>query len=334
LVDKLRNPGPFTIFAPTETAFVRLPTDIYRSLFLPENENFLQQLLLYHVVDGSIIELPSDDMSVTTVGGLNLTISYENGLSFINDLPISEANVSAANGTTHSIDDLLMSEGLIPSPTTSPKFPAIVVRDDPTIAPQTLVPSVHTTFLTSVKTGAQTPVPQYQTSPPTMLQKTGTPSTVPLGSTNFPAESRGGALTASPADPTKSPTLLKSDVPTMVPVDQMDSSIVPIDDSFASVAVNIMFDDSPEEIGWLIQDVTDNSIVASQAIGTYSSSIDGAEEIVRLQKGVYLFGIEDAAGDGLCCDIPGVATVSIDGEVVGIIEGNFGSFEFLSFSVP
>jgi hypothetical protein len=284
-VDELRNPGPLTIFAPTETAFVRLPPDVYRGLFQPENQELLQEILLYHVVGDSIIELPSGDMNITTVVGLNLTISYKNGRSFVNDLPIYETNISAVNGIIHSIDDLLIPEGLIPRPTGSPTItdaPSNIVNDDPTMA----------------------------------------------------TVSQSGAPTAAPADLTNPPTLLDNAAPTMAPPDQTNSPTVQIDDSFVNVTVRIVFDDSPEEIGWLIQDVTDNTIVASQAIGTYSPTVDATEEIIRLQEGIYLFGIEDAAGDGLCCEIPGLVIVSIDGEEAGRIEGNFGSFEFLSFSVP
>lgn len=103
LVDTLRGPGPFTVFAPTDDAFAKLPADSLRSLLAPQARERLRGLLLHHVVSGRVLAkdlLPSS--SATSVGGTRLDLSL-----VVGDARVVTADVLCANGVIHVIDRVL-----------------------------------------------------------------------------------------------------------------------------------------------------------------------------------------------------------------------------------
>ncbi len=107
LSDTLSGPGPFTVFAPTDAAFAKLPAETLASLQRPENKAQLQQILSYHVVSG---KLASSDWSGKTsspksVAGLNLNIDGSNNT--INGAKIASDSITASNGMIYSIDTVL-----------------------------------------------------------------------------------------------------------------------------------------------------------------------------------------------------------------------------------
>jgi hypothetical protein len=331
LIDELRHSeGPFTLFAPTETAFVRLSPDDYRNLFEPENKAILQQILLNHIVTNATIELSSGTvgMEVTTLTGSNLTTSYGNSGPFVNDVPIFDPYILALNGVIHAITELLIPEGtIISNPTSSPvvvdtEAPSnSMATGDPTrnqtsspTANQTMAPTPvspgPTVSPAVVQNKTATPVPPDPTNAPTVAQE-GAPTSAPADPTNPPTGTQTASPTGGAPDPTNSPTLAeKTGSPTLTPPDSTDAPadvvqtaapsllvsrpIVEIDDFFANVTVRVMFDDFPEEIGWLIQDISNNSLVSSRPIGSYPPPMGEVEEIILLPEGVYLFGIEDS----------------------------------------
>ena len=134
LIEYLQQyPGPFTFFAPTESAFVTLPPEFYDALFDPANADAVQELLLNHIVEGMAIDLsnPSNvPMEVTTVGGQTLTITFnDNGLARVNSIPILQPNIKAQNGFIHGIPFLLIPDGLeFPPP--SPGDTNIIVLEE------------------------------------------------------------------------------------------------------------------------------------------------------------------------------------------------------------
>ena len=108
LIDTLKGAGPFTVFAPTDEAFSRLPPQTVTELLQPENKARLKAILAYHVVarrvtTSQVIELKS----VRTVHGQALRIDTENGVR-INDANVIKADVEAANGIIHVIDSVLL----------------------------------------------------------------------------------------------------------------------------------------------------------------------------------------------------------------------------------
>ena len=110
LVNTLKGEGPFTVFAPTDDAFAKLPAGTVESLLLPENLEQLQSILLYHVVSGKV--MASDVVTLTsadTVGGQAITIKVEDGKVFLNDtIEVIITDVEASNGVIHVIDAVLL----------------------------------------------------------------------------------------------------------------------------------------------------------------------------------------------------------------------------------
>lgn len=110
LVDTLSGPGPFTVFAPTNSAFAKLPAGTVEMLLKPENKDQLIAVLTYHVVAGRLKASDlSDGQKLTTVNGQELTVKKEDGKVWINGSAMVEtANVISSNGVTHVIDTVLL----------------------------------------------------------------------------------------------------------------------------------------------------------------------------------------------------------------------------------
>jgi len=109
LVDTLEGKGPFTVFAPTDAAFDKLPDGTVDMLLKPENKDKLKAILLYHVVSGKVMAEQVMGMdSAATVGGGKLDISTMDGKVMVNDATVVKADVKASNGVIHVIDTVLM----------------------------------------------------------------------------------------------------------------------------------------------------------------------------------------------------------------------------------
>ena len=108
LVHTLNGNGPFTVFAPTDDAFAKLPKGTVESLLKSENKEKLQAILKYHVVSGKV--MAADVVNLTeaaTVGGANIAIDASNGVK-INDATVTAADIAASNGVIHVIDTVLL----------------------------------------------------------------------------------------------------------------------------------------------------------------------------------------------------------------------------------
>ena len=109
LADTLSGKGPFTVFAPTDAAFAKLPAVAVDTLLKPENKEKLKAILLYHVVAGDVKSTDlKDGESVKTVGGKSITVHIANGVVTINDATVVKADIPASNGTIHVIDTVLL----------------------------------------------------------------------------------------------------------------------------------------------------------------------------------------------------------------------------------
>lgn len=109
LVDTLKGKGPFTVFAPTDEAFSKLPAGTVESLLKPENKEKLKAILLYHVVSGDVTAKQVVKLSsAKTVGGQDVAISTANGMVMVNDAKVVTADVMASNGVIHVIDTVLL----------------------------------------------------------------------------------------------------------------------------------------------------------------------------------------------------------------------------------
>src|SRR5579862_54552 len=110
-VDTLKGPGPFTVFAPTDEAFAKLPAGTLESLLKPENRAKLQSILTYHVVSGKVMSQDVVKMdSAKTVEGHNITIKTVNGVVMVNNAHVIKADIKASNGVIHVIDAVILPE--------------------------------------------------------------------------------------------------------------------------------------------------------------------------------------------------------------------------------
>ncbi len=109
LVKTLKGKGPFTVFAPTDEAFAKLPEGTLKSLLMPANKQKLKAILTYHVVAGNVKAADVIKLSsVKTLNGQSVTIKVVGGNVLINGATVVKADIAATNGTIHVIDTVLM----------------------------------------------------------------------------------------------------------------------------------------------------------------------------------------------------------------------------------
>jgi uncharacterized surface protein with fasciclin (FAS1) repeats len=109
LVDVLSNAGPFTVFAPTNEAFDKLPKGTVEDLLKPENKDKLADILQYHVLIGGYpVERFSDGSTLGTASGGSVRISVKDGKVIINDSATVVGTVVASNGLVHVVDGVLL----------------------------------------------------------------------------------------------------------------------------------------------------------------------------------------------------------------------------------
>jgi uncharacterized surface protein with fasciclin (FAS1) repeats len=110
LVDTLKGPGPFTVFAPTDDAFKKLPAGTVENLLKPENKAQLVKILTYHVVSGKVMSdtLAGKMTAVTTVEGEPLEIDGRSSGVMVDNAKVVSADIAADNGVIHVIDTVVM----------------------------------------------------------------------------------------------------------------------------------------------------------------------------------------------------------------------------------
>ncbi len=121
LVDALKGEGPFTVFAPTNKAFAKLPKGTVESLLKPENKDKLVEILTYHVVPGKVMAADvaglASGTKVATLSGGEVTVKKSGSNIFLNTSKIVATDIVASNGVIHVIDSVLL-------PSKSDKKPA------------------------------------------------------------------------------------------------------------------------------------------------------------------------------------------------------------------
>ena len=108
LVETLSGPGPFTVFAPTDDAFAKVPADTIQALLKPEAKAQLTSILTYHVVAGKV--LAADVVTLTstiTIQGQSVTVNAEDGVK-VDDANVIQTDIVCDNGVIHVIDAVLM----------------------------------------------------------------------------------------------------------------------------------------------------------------------------------------------------------------------------------
>lgn len=109
LVDTLKGEGPFTIFAPTDEAFAKLPGGTVETLLKPENKDKLVSVLTYHVISGKVMAADVIKMaSAKTIQGQMVKITLDGDSVMVNNANVIAADVKASNGVIHVIDNVLL----------------------------------------------------------------------------------------------------------------------------------------------------------------------------------------------------------------------------------
>lgn len=110
LVETLKGKGPYTVFAPSDEAFKKLPAGTVENLLKPENKAQLQKVLTYHVVAGNVMssDLKGKKTSAKTVEGSTVQVDASGNTVKVNDATVTQADVQASNGVIHVIDSVIM----------------------------------------------------------------------------------------------------------------------------------------------------------------------------------------------------------------------------------
>jgi uncharacterized surface protein with fasciclin (FAS1) repeats len=109
LVDTLKGKGPFTVFAPTDAAFAKLPAGTVEDLLKPENKAKLISILTYHVLPEDVSRGKLDKMtSAKTVQGQSVTISDKKGVLMVDNATVAKGDVKASNGVIYVIDSVIL----------------------------------------------------------------------------------------------------------------------------------------------------------------------------------------------------------------------------------
>ena len=109
LVDTLKGKGPFTVFAPTDEAFAKLPAGTVETLLKPENKAKLIAILTYHVLPGKVMsaDIAGKDMMAKSVQGSDIHVVAKKGV-MVNDANVVKTDIVADNGVIHVIDAVIM----------------------------------------------------------------------------------------------------------------------------------------------------------------------------------------------------------------------------------
>ena len=109
LVETLKGKGPFTVFAPTDAAFAKLPAGTVDDLLKPGNKAKLVAILTYHVVPGNVMAAQAATLtSAKTVNGASLTIRARDGKVMIDNATVTATDIAASNGVIHVIDTVIL----------------------------------------------------------------------------------------------------------------------------------------------------------------------------------------------------------------------------------
>lgn len=109
LVETLKGTGPFTVFAPTDDAFAKLPAGTVEDLLKPENKDKLVKILTYHVVSGKV--MAADVVKLTeakTVQGQSVAIKVTDGKVYVDGAQVIKTDIGTSNGVIHVIDTVIM----------------------------------------------------------------------------------------------------------------------------------------------------------------------------------------------------------------------------------
>jgi len=112
LTETLKGSGPFTIFAPTDAAFAKLPQDALEDLLKPENKEVLMKVLTYHVVPGKVLSRDLKPGEVKSLQGDPIAVKVDGNGVVVNDGKVIQADIQGSNGVIHAIDNVILPPSL------------------------------------------------------------------------------------------------------------------------------------------------------------------------------------------------------------------------------
>ena len=113
LVETLKGAGPFTVFAPTDEAFAKLPASTLQDLLKPENKTKLQRILTYHVVPGRVLASDVAKLhSPKAVSGDTIHVEAKGGAVKVDEANVIKTDIEASNGVIHVIDAVILPDGM------------------------------------------------------------------------------------------------------------------------------------------------------------------------------------------------------------------------------
>jgi len=113
LVSTLEGAGPFTVFAPTDEAFAKLPAGTVENLLKPENKDKLRRVLTYHVVPGAVRAADVVKLqSAKAVSGDTITVTVKDGKVHVDNANVTKTDIQASNGVIHVIDAVILPKGI------------------------------------------------------------------------------------------------------------------------------------------------------------------------------------------------------------------------------
>ncbi|MBD2297694.1 fasciclin domain-containing protein [Nostoc sp. FACHB-190] len=112
LIDTLQGAGPFTIFAPTDEAFAKLPKEALNDLLKPENKEVLVKILTYHVVAGKVLSSDLKSGQVTSLQGDPIAVKVDENGVVVNDGKVTQPDIQGSNGVIHVIDTVILPPSL------------------------------------------------------------------------------------------------------------------------------------------------------------------------------------------------------------------------------
>lgn len=118
LVDTLKGAGPFTVFAPTDDAFAKVPAD--KLAMLMKDKAMLKSVLMYHVMSGKVMAGDARTMMAPMMGGSSASVKAENGMVMVDGARVVQADIMASNGIIHAIDMVLMPKMMMDKMSMSP----------------------------------------------------------------------------------------------------------------------------------------------------------------------------------------------------------------------
>ncbi len=132
LIEALRGPGPFTLFAPTDRAFEQLPRDVINELFRPENRPKLTKLLEFHAISGKALTAAeiiamNPPFKLKMLNNVSTEITEKGGIIKINNATVIEADIQASNGVIHAIDEVLFPADVVQTAINDGRFKILVI---------------------------------------------------------------------------------------------------------------------------------------------------------------------------------------------------------------